>query len=278
MSHAPKTRDHGPALLGIALLVAAAPAAAVEPLDTFSVRLGGYVSRFDMEVRADGELMNGTNVDLHHDLGLDPGNPLAFLSATWRPFDRHEFGLSYYRDDVEGSRRLERDIVFDDKVYQAAATVHAGYDFSALQAYYVWWAASREKWAVGPQVGLTWYRMDIDLALELDVNGNPVVEGGLTSEATADLPAITLGLSWRWVPADQWRISAEAGYFSTQINDIDADAFYGRAGVEWFPWERTGFSLFYTRNNIRGHIERTAYTGNLDLRNSGVSLGLVYRF
>lgn len=262
----------------LALSMVALPAAAVEPLDTFSIRAGGYVSRFDMGVSADGQLMNGTNVDLHRDLGLDPGNPLAFVGATWRPFDQHEFGLTYYRDDVEGSRRLEREIVFDDKVYAAAATVHAGYDFSALQAYYAWWAVSRETWALGPQVGLTWYRLDIDLALELDVNGNPVVGGGVKSEARADLPALTLGMSWRWVPADDWRISAEAGYFSTQINDIDANAFYGRAGVEWFPWERTGLTLYYTRNNIHGHLEREAYTGNLDFRNSGVSLGLVYRF
>ena len=46
-------------LSAVAAVLAAIPAAAaaVEPLDTFSVSIGGYVTRFDTRVRADGELL-----------------------------------------------------------------------------------------------------------------------------------------------------------------------------------------------------------------------------
>ena len=71
-------------------------------------------------------------------------------------------------------------------------------------------------------------------------------------EAQADLPSLTLGGAWRWTPGghNKWRIGADAGYFKANINDIDGDVTFGRIGVEFFPWERSGFSLDYTMSKI----------------------------
>ena len=79
-------------LSAVAAVLAAIPAAAaaVEPLDTFSVSIGGYVTRFDTRVRADGELFGGTTIDLSRDLGLDKDDMIGFLGVSWRPFARHE--------------------------------------------------------------------------------------------------------------------------------------------------------------------------------------------
>ena len=83
-------------LAGLIAALASVECRAIEPLDTFSARIGGYVTDFDTQVRADGETRSGTNVDLQRDLGLDNRSTVAFLGVTWRPFDNHEFGLSYY--------------------------------------------------------------------------------------------------------------------------------------------------------------------------------------
>src|SRR5688572_26985560 len=87
-------------LLVPAVLLSAAsfPALAVEPLDTFSVRIAGYISKFDTELRADGETLRGTQVDLKRDLGLDSDSTIGLISASWRPLDDHEFGIAYYQD------------------------------------------------------------------------------------------------------------------------------------------------------------------------------------
>lgn len=263
--------------LAVALLAVATPAAAVEPLDTFSFRVGGYVSGFDTEVRADGETETGTDVDLDRDLGMDSDNVIGYAGLTWRPFEHHEFGFSYFQNDTDAVRRLEREIEFDGEVYEASATVRSDYSLDTYEAYYVWWAASHENWALGPRLGLVWYRMELGLELELDAEGNPATTR-VNSEVSADLPAPTIGASWRWTPADDWRVSAEAGYFSVDINDVDADVTYARAGVEWYPWERTGFVLDYTLSDISADAETNGFTGNLDFQNSGLRLGVVYRF
>ena len=267
-------------LSAVAAVLAAIPAAAaaVEPLDTFSVRIGGYVTRFDTRVRADGELFGGTTIDLSRDLGLDKDDMIGFLGVSWRPFARHEVGLLYFQNGVDSEKRLERDIVFEDHLYQAAATVRGRYDVDAVEAYYTWWGFSEENWALGPRLGLTWYRIELGIELEADVNGDPVGSGALEDSVSADLPAPTLGAAWRWTPAEDWRIVADAGWLSTEINDIDGSITYARAGVEWHPWARFGVLVDYTLSNIDARTERDAFTGHLQMRNSGLRLGLLYRF
>lgn len=261
-------------------LLAGAPgvAAAVEPLDTVNFSIGSYLTRFDTELRADGRFTNGTSIDLRRDLGLDPNDTIAFARLSWRPFDRHEFGLSYFGTDVAVERRLQHDIVFEDHVYEASATVRASYDLDSLEAYYVWWAFSSENWALGPRLGVTVYQIELGLDLTLDVNGNPVGSGGLKDSFNGDLPAPTIGASWRWTPAEDWRIAADAGWLSTEINNIDGTVGYARLGVEWHPWQHAGLMLDYNVMDIRASTERRHFTGHLDMRNSGLRLGLIVRY
>lgn len=273
------TRPLAPPVVPLALiLLTVSPAAfAVEPLDEFSVRIGGYVSTFDTQVRADGTTTNGTEFDLDRDLNVDPDSTIAMVGLTWRPFEHHEFSFSYRQDDKDASTRLQRDIIVEDTVYPTSATVRSELAVDTYEASYVWWAASHENWALGPRVGVVWYSMDLGLQLELDANGDPVT-GTVRNDLSADLPEPTIGGSWRWTPAEQWRISADGGYFSADIGDIDGDVFFGRAGVEWYPWENVGFWLDYTVSDVDVDIDKDRFDGDLVFRDSGVRLGVAYRF
>ena len=266
--------------LNLGLLLSAllpGAAAAVEPLDRFNFSIGTYATRFDTKVRADGEAFDGTTVDLRRDLGLDPDHAIAFAGLSWRPFERHEFGLWYFSDGTEAERRLQRDISFEDHVYRASSTVRTEHDLDSIEAYYVWWGMRSENWALGPRLGLTWYRVELGLEATLDIDGEPVGRGVVADRFNGDLPAPTLGAGWRWTPGEDWRISADAGWLSTRINDIDGTVGYGRLGVEWHPWSNVGLLLDCNFMNIRASTERRHFNGHLEVFNSGVRLGLVYR-
>lgn len=272
-------KHHSTALLAAALLASASlECRAVEPLDTFSARIGGYVTNFDTKVRADGETDRGTEVDLSRDLGLDDSNTIALVAVTWRPWDRHEFGFAYYTDDADATRRITRTIEFDGTRYEANSILRAKVDLDSYEAYYVYWAADKENWALGPRVGLIWYKLALDVSLQVDSAGNRI-DGAISESVDADLPAPTIGGSWRWAPGQgDWRFSADVGYFTADVNDIDASVTYGRIGTEWFPWERAGFSLDYTARKIDADANKTSFEGNLDFIDSGIRLGFVYRF
>lgn len=278
MTHRSRNWKPSATLALLAVVCVPLPALAVDPLDTFSVKLGGYASRFDTEISVDGGTLDGTKIDLSRDLDLDPDNTIGLVGFTWRPWEHHEFALNYYRDDASASKVLERDIVFDGETYEAQATVSAERDIDIYEASYTWWAASHENWALGPRLGVVWYKLRLGLALEADVNGNPVADGTLVGKADADVPAPAIGGGWRWTPAENWRFSADLGWFSTDINDIDASVTYGRAGVEWYPWDNWGFWLDVTANQIDAELKKDNYRGDLDFSDEGVRLGVSYRF
>ena len=64
------------------LAVAPMQARSVEPLDTFSFRIGGYVTSRDTEVRADGVTGRGTDIDLKRDFGLDDSATIGYVGFT----------------------------------------------------------------------------------------------------------------------------------------------------------------------------------------------------
>ncbi|GAB3509408.1 porin family protein [Pseudoxanthomonas daejeonensis] len=252
---------------------------ALEPLDTFSARVGGYVTEFDTKMRADGQADDGTRIDLERDLGIDQNNVLAIIGATWRPWEKHEFGLSYYQDDGDATRQIDRDIEFDGVVYPVSSTLRANLNLDAYEASYVYWAMDRDSWVLGPRLGLIWYSIGLGLSLEVDANGNPVGSGGISNSVSADLPAPSIGGSWRWVPGNSdWRLSADVGYFTANIDNVDADVTTGRFGVEWFPWENWGASLDYTMRRIEADAQGNSFDGNFRFIDSGLRLGVVYRF
>lgn len=269
---------HLPLFAAVLLASTAFECRAVEPLDTFSARIGGYVTDFDTKMRADGQTDDGTRIDLERDLGLDQSNAIAIASIAWRPWEKHEFGLSYYRDSADATKQIDHDIEFDGVVYETSSTLRADLDLDAYDIYYVYWALDRESWVMGPRLGLVWYSIGLDLSLEVDANGNQV-GGTVSSSVSADLPAPSIGGSWRWVPgASDWRLSADVGYFAADIDNIDADVTFGRFGVEWFPWDNWGASLDYTLRRITADAERSSFNGNFRFIDSGLRLGVVYRF
>ena len=265
------------ALAGLAL--APSQAAAVEPLDTFSARLGGYITQFDTKVRGDTTTDRGTEIDFDKDLDLAQGNAIAYLGLTWRPWNDHEFGLNYYQDDASSERQINRTFEFNGTTYTANSTIHSESAIDTYEASYVWWAANNENWAAGPRLGLAWYRFDLEIRLDRDANGNPV-SGARRDSVSADLPVPTLGASWRWVPAgnEAWRVGADGGWFAANAGGLNADVWFGRIGVEWFPWENWGFSLDYTARKINGDADTSDFLGSLDFLDSGIRLGAVYRF
>ena len=54
--------------------------------------------------------------------------------------------------------------------------------------------------------------------------------------------------------------------------------YFGRAGIEWFPWQRSGFVLDYTYNKTNVDVEQSRFHGSMNFIDQGVRLGYIYRF
>ena len=249
----------------------------LQPVDRASIQLGFTLPDFDTEVRADGQTSDGTRVDLSRDLGLESSNLVGSLGLTWRPWDNHEFSLTYFNDDSDATRRITRDISFDGTDYQVNSTLRSEMDVDAYTLAYVWWMKHESNWAIGPRVGMVYYDIDLSLQLTADAAGN-AISGGARASTSPQLPVPVIGGSWRWVPAKNWRLKLDAGYFSADFDNVDGSVSYLNGGVEWFPWQNWGLTLTYSHQNIDVEASRNAFNGDVDFVNSTATLGVIYRF
>ncbi len=250
---------------------------ALPVLDDASLRIGWVVSNFDTNLQANGSLGNGSDIDMDKDLNLDQSNGVAFVSGTWRPFKNHEFSLGYFSNSTDGTRKITRDIIFDGVTYPVDSTVKADFNVDVYELSYTWWGMQKEDWALGLRLGLVDYSIDTSITLLLDSAGNEVTNT-VSNSVSPNVPAPAIGASWRWRVADQWRLKAEAGYFSADVSGVDGSITYFNAGAEWFPWERWGFSATYTYQSIDVSVDKSKFNGNLDLTSGVASIGLTYRF
>lgn len=267
-------------MLGLASAAAANAAQAQDALpvlDKASFSVGFVVPTFDTNLQANGALGNGTNVDLERDLDLDQSGGVAFVRGTWRPFTNHEFSVGYFSTDSDATRKLTRDIVFEGNTYPVNSTVKADLGIDAYDLSYTWWGMQKEDWALGLRLGVVNYSIETKLSLELDSAGNDV-SGTLSNSVSPNVPAPAIGAAWRLRVSDQWRLKAEAGYFSANISGVDGSVSYFNAGAEWFPWQRWGLTATYTYQAIDVSVDKSGFNGEID-QNSGIfSLGLMYRF
>jgi hypothetical protein len=267
------------ALLLTALLPAAAAAQdALTALDKASVSLRIALPNINTNVRADANNNAGTSVDFEKDLGIEGSNVVAYLGATWRPWNNHEFAFSIFNDSDATKHVLNRDIEFDGITYPVDSTVKAERKLRTYDLSYTWWAANHDTWALGPRVGVVYYNWDAKLDMTADATGNPVAGGTVTSEVSPSLPVPSIGAGWRWLPSKNWRLMLDAGYFNANFNDVDTGVIYLNAGLEWFPREHWGFSLNVSNQNIDASTAETDFSGDLDVRQSNASIGVTYRF
>jgi hypothetical protein len=209
---------------------------------------------------------------------LEGQNLVASLGATWRPWANHELSFTYFGDENQATRQLSREIVFEGVTYDVDSTVESTSSLSTYDLSYTWWGINNETWALGPRLGVVYYRLGAELEMTLDANGEPVANGAVKATINPDIPAPSLGGSWRWRPADHWRVRLDAGYLNAEIDTFDGSIRYINGGVEWMPWTNWGFSLNLLRQTIRVQGDQADFTGNLDFTQTNASLGVIYRF
>lgn len=263
------------ALAIAAFILPVAAQAAVPVLDKASFTLALAIPDSSTEISFENN-SSSTPIDFDSDLGLKTDDLVASIGATWRPWDNHQFSLTYYNNGGENTRSLADPIEWNGVEYDGTVKVESSLD--SYDVSYIWWAKNEDTWAFGPRLGLTYMAFESSIDLIADADGEPVTDTSFERNGNTDVPAPTIGAAWRWVPAENWRIKLDAGYMSATIGDFDGSAVIFTGGVEWFPWENWGFSLNATRQSIDVKTTQNDFKGDLDLTQSNYNLGITYRF
>ncbi len=251
-------------------------------LDHASVSVGIFSNDFSASMRVDGQTKrSGTSLDFSRDLGQGGTQSLPFISGTWRPWDRHEFELSYFHDSNDSSRTLNRSIVFNNQTLTVGSTLGSKFTLDAANLTYRYWIWIGDKGAFALSAGLQTYSFDLRLTGTASVAGpagGAATSREVSSKASTDLPDPSIGVAYRYQMADWARLIADAGAFKANIGDVDAKLYNARIGVEFYPWEHWGVVTQYAYNEIKADVDGSHFSGRTNFKFNGFQLLIKARF
>lgn len=273
-----RARQVGAPAVLIALSLLASPAFAQhsEALDRINMSLGGYYATTDTIIGAStaNDEYGGT-MDLEDDLGFPERQTVPRARLDFLVGDRQGFSFDYFSVNRSHGNTLQRGISYDGHDYDAMAKLHGRLDFDFGSAAYRWWFGDGNN-VYGLGLGGAWYRVKAGFRGSASVDGEPVGEVDDSTSAHAWAPELQLG--WRHAFNDQWRMYADASGVKKGGGRLYGHIYNVDLGVEWYPWQNLGFGAEYGYTRIKLKQNHTNYDDSLDMRLSGPSLFVKFRF
>jgi hypothetical protein len=258
--------------------VAAQPALRADAAQRIWVEVSGYYPSMRSRARADLPGIGvGTDIDFERDLGLADAKTLPAVQAGVRLGGGWWLEAEYMNLRRSASRRLDRDIVWEDTRYPASVTLSSRFDSDVVRL------SVGRSWLASPGLelaavfGVHATRFEVRLAGELTLGGasagRRVVE---REQLWVPLPTIGLGARLALAPAVDLR--ARVDWFSLSTGDVSGRLLAASTGLQWSVSPSFGVHAGWRFVDYEVSMARSRWTGAVDYRFSGPHAGLVLRF
>ena len=233
-------------------------------LDRLQISAGLFSNELNVDGRVDGRAsFEGSERDFDETLGFTKRRSIDLIDISWRPFDRHSFGLRQYRDSRSRMVRLEDELRFDGEVFPFDAQVRGRAAFSALELTYTGWIKASERSAMGVQVGALRLSANLSIRGEIESPDFGSAEGG--ASVSRHLYAPLVGISGRQVLGRKVRTFFDLKAIQLRYDGVDGRAYLGSAGIEYFPVKSLGLVLQYAETRVKVEQSVGDFNGQLDL-------------
>ncbi|MDH3626750.1 MAG: hypothetical protein OES25_03745 [Acidobacteriota bacterium] len=213
------------------------------PWDDMSVRLGGFAMRFDTSARVDSTMGSiGTDLDLEADTNLDRDTVEIRLDGHVRFGKRHRLDYGVLSIRRNATRTIDQQIEFRDVVFDINSDLSTRLQNDLYKVAYRYDAVRRDRWDLGVSVGLSAFRIGLDLEATAAGGGPLVAED---EDFVAPIP--TIGVHADIELARNWYFRAGGEFFDISIDDRQGDLLDVRGAVDWYPFRHWGFGIGFNR-------------------------------
>src|SRR5262245_59768903 len=138
--------------------------------DRFRLEAGGFRIAADTELSFNTTGGSRAPVDFES-LNVPDNATRFYVEGFWRPWRRHQFSLSWYRNNRDGEpRTVERDFVWGDRVITTGASVTGHVGSSYLSGVYRFAAYKNDRFEIGPSLGIGHLSLDARISGHLNIN------------------------------------------------------------------------------------------------------------
>jgi len=282
--HTRHSRRAGPApaiaACAAGLLASFGASAADDPLTArFTLDAGWFFLSTDTRVRVDGETSDniGTDIDFDESFGVGDVDRFRF-DGMWRFAKRHAVRAMYFENNRRGSREQSRDIIFGDTTFPISATVAAKSELRVMQLSYEYTFHRRENYEIAGSFGVHMLEAGLGLSATVDGPGG----GGavaLDEQAKSKAPLPVLGLRGLWRLSDKFYASAQAQFFSADIDEYSGTITDLKAQIVWQFAPHIGLGLGYNDFRFSFDVDNADdFSGRLRWNYGGAMLFLSATF
>jgi hypothetical protein len=240
-----------PSFAAVALLGLATPAYTQSSSGTWN----GLPDRFQVDAgyfRLDAETVlrfQGDEVNFERDLAVPEEVDTFWVDATWRVGRRHQVKLSFTRLNKDRPEHtLTRDFVWGGETYQAGLTADSETGSKLWGGYYRYALVRRERFEVGPTVGIGHLSLDATIRASGTIGGaSRTIE---RSASTGHVTGAVGGYANGW-PARRLALHGDFLYIKVSPGDSEASVTDWRLGVNYYVFRGAGLGVQYKYNRYR---------------------------
>lgn len=204
--------------------------------DKFYFALGAFVPKTTTSAQLDSTTLGaGTNIDFERALGITTQKTVPDTFFRWRISDRWRVEAEYFLLNRSGSKVLQQDIQWDDKVFTVGTDVTSKFNFADVRVsggYSFFRTADKE---LG--VGLGFHVASYNVGLEAAAVGDEA------KKVTAPLPV--LSAYGNFALTDRWAVGGRLDRFVISYDKYDGNIMSMGVDLNYQPFRHVGFGLAY---------------------------------
>jgi hypothetical protein len=242
--------------------------------DNFMFAVGAFRSDNSFKISAEGNEINGEEIDFGGLVGVDRSNTIANVQLRWKFGSERKWSLwgQYFSNDASGDATLKEDVDWQDITFREGTFVEGGVKLEVARVFLGRSFVKNEQHDFGVGAGI--HNLDISTF----IGGEVLIEDETTGYQRADADASQIlpnvGTWYNYSPASRWLIHGRVDWISANIGDYDGTMWNTNLGVNFQAWRHVGFDLSYQYFNINLDIDKSNWLGDVDMTYSGPVLAV----
>lgn len=232
------------------------------------ITVGGYYPDHSVSLSVEGaNQIVDTEIDFEGAVKLSDRNVLLTAEFGWQFGEKWSVTAQYFETERSRNFVLDKEIEWDELIFEAGADVFAGTDASVTRIFF-----SRKMLAPGQhdlRIGAGIHRMTIGAFIQGAATLNDQSTEFRTEEVSAKAPLPNLGAWYRYSPSDRWVFTLRADWFSASFGDISGELIDLLAGVNFRVFNNVDIGVNYQRLSLNGRVDADNWSGEIDVVYSG---------